>query len=527
VLKNRLFRSASLGVATLVAVGTVSLIGASAASAASLGTLTLSQQTGLDTTAFSVSTSAACPTGDDVQAILSGGDFPADAVAVTKGPTAGYPTNSTGGYVIPLANSLRTLATNYSVTTLDPTNPTEYTIDVQCVPLFGATVDGDFSANLWFTSETAWTATNPSTPVTGTATAVTASPASSATVGTPVTFTATVSPANAAGTVTFFDGTTALNSTAATVADGVATETTSSLGIATHTITATFTPTDPTAFGSSTSPVLSYTVNPAAATQTSTALLVTPGTSAQQFSQVSLAATVSPATATGSVQFFDGTTVLGTVPVAGGAATYNTSTLALGAHSFTAEFTATNPTVYLGSTSAAVPFQITAFTGSSATETITTTVTPGSLVISVPDTQVALPSPVLNSSGSLFTTTGALQTITVTDNRAGNPGWTVSGLASAFSDGTTQINAENLGWTPTGATGSPGQTITEGPVVNPADGVPPSDTGTAGLAASQTLASTAPGFGLGTAHLGANLALNVPTTTTAGTYTATLTLTAI
>jgi hypothetical protein len=174
-----------------------------------------------------------------------------------------------------------------------------------------------------------------------------------------------------------------------------------------------------------------------------------------------------------------------------------------------------------------VPFQITPFTGSSATETITTTVAPGSLVISVPNNQVALPTPLLNSDGSLFTTTGALQTITVTDNRAGNPGWTLSGVATSFTNGTAQINAENLGWTPKLVDESTGQTITLGATVAPAAGVAASDTGTAGLAKSQTLATAAPGAGLGTAHLGAALALNAPTTTTPGTYTSTLTLTAI
>ena len=531
MLKNRFFRSAALCVATLVGAGTVSMLGATAAMAASGGTITFSPLTGEDTSVISVSTPAACPSDDaDVQAVLTGGNFPTSPVvyALNKGPISAWPTNPAGGYNITLSNSMRTLATDASVTLLDPGTPaggTEYTIDVQCVPQFGAS-DEDFSGNIWFTSETAWQSTNPSQPAPPTTTTLAATPVSPTTVGTPVTLNATVSPSTAAGTVTFYDGTTALGA-AATVTSGAASLTTTGLGIGTHSITAVFTATNPALNAASTSAVLSYVVNPAAAQATTTSLLVAQGSSGEQYSEVTLNATVAPSTATGSVQFVDGTTVLGTVPVSGGEATYNTSTLALGAHSFTAVFVPTDPTVYVTSTSVAVPFQVTAFTGSSSTEIITTTVLPGSLVISIPDQQVTLPSPVLDSAGNLFTTSGALQPITVTDNRAGNPGWTVSGLVSSFSDGTTQINAENLGWTPTAATGSPGQTITEGPVVNPANGVPPSDTGTLGLSTSQTLASTAPGFGLGTAQLGANLSLNVPTTTTAGTYTATLTLTAI
>ena len=532
MLSSRFLRSAAIGVATLVGAGTVSMLGASSALAASGGSITFSQATGQDTTDFGVSTPAACPSGDpDVQVVVTGGNFPTSPIvfADTKGPISAWPTNSAGGLNIQFGNSMRTLAQNAQVTLLDPGSPaggTEYTVDVQCAPLFGAS-DEDFSGNIWFTSETAFTTVNPSTPVTPTSTVLVASPASSATVGSPVTLSATVSPASAAGTVTFLDGTTALGA-AATVTNGTASLVTSGLGIGNHSITAVFTPANASLFGASTStPALAYTISPAAATQTSTALLVAQGTSAEQFSEVSLEATVSPATATGSVEFLSGASVLGTVPVVNGQAAYNTSSLPVGTYSFTAKFVSTDVSVYLNSASTAVPFQVTPFTGSSSTETITTTVLPGSLVISIPDQQVTLPSPVLNSSGNLFTTSGALQPITVTDNRAGNPGWTVSGLASAFTDGTTQINAENLGWTPTAATGSAGQVITEGQVVPPANGVAPSDTGTLGLAASQTLASTAAGAGLGTAHLGANLELNVPTTTTAGTYTATLTLTAI
>jgi hypothetical protein len=523
---HRLFRTAAVGVAALVAAGTVSVLGATAASAASGGTLTVSQPTGSDTTAFSVSTSAPCPAADpDLLAVFSGGNFPANAFAVNKGPVTAYGASPSGGYVIPLSFSLRALAQNYNVTVLDPTNPTQYTIDVQCVPLFGTTDDLDFSTNIWFTSETAWTTANPNNPATPTTTTLAASPASPATVGGSVTLTATVSPTTAAGSVSFNDGATVLGT--APVTNGTATLSTSALGIGTHSLTAAFAPTNPAAFASSASAALSYVVNPAAATPTTTALMVTPGGTAQQFTDVTLSATVSPSAAAGTVQFLDGATAIGTVTVNAGAATIDAGTLAVGSHSFTAVFTPADSKSFVTSTSSAVPFTVTPFTGSSATETITTTIAPGSLVISVPNSQVALPTPLLNNDGSLFVTSGALQTITVTDNRAGNPGWTLSGVASAFTNGTSQISAENLGWTPKLVDESTGQAITLGAAVSPANGVPASDTGTAGLAKSQTLATATPGHGLGTAHLGAALALNVPTTTTAGTYTSTLTLTAI
>ena len=532
--KNRFFRGAAIVVAALLGAGAVSVLGASSALAASGGSITFTQATGEDTTDFGVSTPAACPSDDsDVQVVVTGGDFTTTPIvfANTKGPISAWPVNAAGGLNITLGNSMRTLASDDNVSLLDPdannTPPTatEYEIDVQCVPLFGAS-DEDFSGNIWFTGETAWQDTNPAVAATSTTTTLAASPASPQTAGAPVTLTATVSPAAAAGTVTFYDGTTALGSPAA-VSGGTASLTTTGLEVGTHSLTAVFTSTTPANYADSTSAVSTYVVNPAAATSTATALLVVQGTSAEQYSEVTLNATVTPSTAPGSVEFLDGTTVLGTAAVTGGAATFDTSSLALGNHSFTAQYVSSDAAVYENSTSAAVPFQVTAFTGSTSTETITTTVLPGALVISVPDQQVTLPNPALNSAGTLFTTSGALQPITVTDNRAGNPGWTVSGQVGAFSDGTTGISAENLGWTPTAATGSAGQTITEGPVVAPADGVAPSDAGDLGLSSAQTLASAPAGAGLGTAQLGANLALNVPTTTTPGTYTATLTLTAI
>jgi len=157
-----------------------------------------------------------------------------------------------------------------------------------------------------------------------------------------------------------------------------------------------------------------------------------------------------------------------------------------------------------------------------------TTIGPGSLVISVADNQVTLSPPVLNASGTLFTTSGALQPITVTDNRTGDPGWTLSGVLSGVPGNAitrmSQFGGQDLGWAPSLATESPVQAITLGLKVKPAPG---SGSGVAGLAQSRTLAFTDTGFGLGSAQLGATLYLDLPTITISGTYTVTLTLTAI
>ncbi|MEI6567921.1 MAG: Ig-like domain-containing protein, partial [Verrucomicrobiota bacterium] len=82
------------------------------------------------------------------------------------------------------------------------------------------------------------------------------------TYGSNVTFTATVSPGAATGTVTFKDGTSTLGT--GTLSGGVATFATSSLALGSHTITAEYAG-DSGYLGSTNSPALAQTVNPASA----------------------------------------------------------------------------------------------------------------------------------------------------------------------------------------------------------------------------------------------------------------------
>jgi hypothetical protein len=525
LISNRFVRYAATAVATATAIGAMTVLSTATASAASTGTITFSPSSGADTSVFNVTTSGICPANDTyVDATITGGNFPAGAVAINKEPVSVLPASGSG-YSIAISNNLRQLATNYAVTKLDPnaSGSTPYTIDVQCIPALGNTVGADFSGQLTFTSETAWSSASSSS----TATSLGLAPASPVTFGSQVTLTATVNPA-AAGTVTFLDGATALNATPVAVTGGTASYQTSSLAVGSHSITAAFTSTDAN-FSSSTSQASTYLVNQSGPVTTTTSLVTTPGSAQVQGGNVNLTASVQPATAAGSISFLDGATSLGTVAVANGSAAFNTTALALGSHNLPASFVPANTTAFGSSASPAVPFTVTKYVPPTTTETITTTVDAGSLNISVPTGQVTLPDPVLNSNGTLFTTSGSLETVTVTDNRAGNPGWTASGLATAFSQagGSVQISAENLGWTPGQPTGSAGQTLTIGAAVAPANGVAASDNGNAGLSQSRTLVSAASGAGLGTAKVGASLALNVPTTTTAGTYQSTLTLTVI
>jgi uncharacterized protein (TIGR03437 family) len=157
-----------------------------------------------------------------------------------------------------------------------------------------------------------------------------------------VTFTAFVSPSTVTGTVTFLDGTSVLGT--GTLGGGKATFPTSTLSLGSHSITANYA--GDNNYNGSASAVLSQTVRKVSTTTTLTSSL-NPSAPGQA---VTFTATVAPATATGTVTFLEGTTVLGTGTLGGGKATFPTSTLSLGSHSITANYAGDNN--YNGSTSA-------------------------------------------------------------------------------------------------------------------------------------------------------------------------------
>ncbi|MFG2820016.1 substrate-binding domain-containing protein [Kitasatospora sp. NPDC048365] len=160
--------------------------------------------------------------------------------------------------------------------------------------------------------------------------------------------------------------------------------------------------------------------------------------------------------------------------------------------------------------------QVCGVAAASPAEVITATVPIGSLAVSVDGGgQVVLPSPVLDASGTVLRTGGELAPVTVTDTRAGNTAWTLSGQATDFtSPAGATIAARQLTWTPA-VLAAGAHPVTGGPALPPGGG---------GLSTPRTLAT---GTGPGTARLGATLLLDVPTSTPAGTYRAVLTLTAI
>ena len=196
------------------------------------------------------------------------------------------------------------------------------------------------------------------------------------TSGQNVIFTATVSPATATGSVEFFDGSTSLGS--ATLVGGTCSVSTSALSVGTHTINAVYSGSGD-CFGS-TSASLSQVVNQAlAATTTTVKSCPNPSTYGQS---VKFTATVSPSAATGTVTFYDGSTVLGTVKLSHGSASLTTSSLSAGTHLITA--------VYSGDTNYAT-----------STGTLTQTVKK----VSTATTLKSCPNPSTYGKGVTFTAT--------------------------------------------------------------------------------------------------------------------------
>ncbi len=548
--KNRsLNRLVSGALVVAVAAGSALLLGglanASTPAPGSLGTLSVTPATGTDLTAAAAQLSAACPTNSTSMNVSIIGPVAADGtVAQTATFATPYPivpqaTPSTAGpFSTPFAFDFKDAAADRGgASNLMQTG--QYNFTATCSS--GRTTPvatGTFTGAIYFTSPTAYTSTDPN-PSPTTSTVLTTTPASPATQGAAVTLNAAITPtpssATVAGTVQFKDGTTNINGPV-TVTNGTASTTTSTLTASSHQLTAVFTSTAANVTGSTSAPV-TFVVN-SVGTPTTTTLTVTPSGSVTQGTAVTLNGSVSPTTAAGSIQFTDNGTNLGSaVPLtANGTASTSTSTLAAAGspHSLVANFIPTNSTAFAASSSQPVSLTVTGSgggTGSSATENISTTIAAaGSLVISVANTNVVLPTPVLNAAGTLFTTSGKINPVTVTDTRGADPGWSVNGQVTDFSDGASHaINGDNLGWAPNVVDKAPSQTVTAGGTIAPANGIAPGATppSGSGLKTSRTLATAAAAAGLGTAHLDALLSLNAPTSTPAGTYNATLTLTAI
>jgi len=182
----------------------------------------------------------------------------------------------------------------------------------------------------------------------------------------------------------------------------------------------------------------------------------------------------------------------------------------------------------LGASPAAATDTVPEPSGGSA-ESIGTVAQPGTLTITVALGNVDLGDAVVDPTNEHLTTSAAdLKPITVTDTRAGNPGYNVTGRTGDFaSPADARINGANLGWRPRILTQETVQALVAGVSVAPAENPLPAGTPSRdGLATARALASAPQGGGIGTAVITASLLLHAPTSASDGDQT-TLTITVI
>lgn len=127
-------------------------------------------------------------------------------------------------------------------------------------------------------------------------------------------------------------------------------------------------------------------------------------------------------------------------------------------------------------------------------------------------------------AGQYFTATGNINQVTVVDTRDTDPGFTINGQMSAFTNGTSTFSGNYLGWQPvvtstSGATlAGYDQTVAAGATLQPS-------LATGLQTVKQPLASAIAGQGLGISTLDARLKLLIPLTARNGGFTATMTFT--
>jgi len=124
-------------------------------------------------------------------------------------------------------------------------------------------------------------------------------------------------------------------------------------------------------------------------------------------------------------------------------------------------------------------------------------------------------------AGQYYSANGRLNQVTVADNRdASFAGWTINAVMSTFGNGSSTFSGDNLGFIPAVSGFTAGQVVTAGAAVNPLT--------TPGLASGKTLASAGnAATARGIAQLDARILLLIPVSAAAGTFTGTLTLSAI
>jgi hypothetical protein len=168
-------------------------------------------------------------------------------------------------------------------------------------------------------------------------------------VGGGVTLTASLTPASAAGTVTFYNGSTAIGT--ASVNAGVATLNTTFSASGNITLKAIFAAN--ASWETSTSNQVSLFVS---GNTPDTVVLQAAPTSLIIGYSATLTATVSPANASGTVSFYDGTSAIGVTRIAGGTATFVNTFMTAGSQSLTAVYS--GDTTYISNTSSPVTLNV-------------------------------------------------------------------------------------------------------------------------------------------------------------------------
>jgi subtilisin family serine protease len=154
------------------------------------------------------------------------------------------------------------------------------------------------------------------------------------TLGANQTFTATLTQGTGNGSLQFLDGTTPI-SASIPISNGSASFSTSTLGEGMHSITARYT--GDNRLSASVSPALTQTVTKPTA---SISIFLAAGASPAAIgTALTFSASVAPASATGTIIFFDGSTpISASLPLSGGTAVFTTSALSAGSHSITAQY---------------------------------------------------------------------------------------------------------------------------------------------------------------------------------------------
>ncbi len=236
-------------------------------------------------------------------------------------------------------------------------NSSTASLSTTSLPVGSNSITAQYSGDSNFTSSTSPPVSVPVTTI-STTTVLSFTP-TSPTYGTSVAFTATITPASTgaeqpSGNVDFYNGSTLLGSVA--ISDNVADFSTSLLPVGSNSITATYV--GDTNYATSTS--TPATVVAVAQGTTTTAVTFSP-TLPVYGQVVTLTATMTPgasgsASPTGTVDFFNGSTLLGSGTVANNVAILNTTALPIGTTAVTAQYLGDSN--YSGSTSAVDAFAI-------------------------------------------------------------------------------------------------------------------------------------------------------------------------